>query len=213
MQIFFTVLLWVFLALLGILLLLLLMPVCVSVEYDYTKLTVLLRVLGFKFTLYPAKEKAEKAPKPAEETPETPPQSDEKPKQKPTLPTLEQISGLVSTANGAIRLLLKGVFFRKIRIVYPYHQEDPADTAIGYGKLQAYLGGAIATLRNFLHLSFKELSIIPDFANEHKYHRYFYCNIWSSPLIIVIVGIYAAKRIFKEKLIPMKRKPHKKKSV
>ncbi|MEG0877553.1 MAG: DUF2953 domain-containing protein [Oscillospiraceae bacterium] len=203
MQAFLSVLLWIFIIIVAIILLLLFLPVCVAVKYDYDELTVKLKILFLSFTLYPMKEKEQEEKDAQEEPPQSP---QPKKKQKAKFPDFEKLAGLVSTAGMAMKIIFKGIYFTKATIIYPVHCEDAADTAINYGKTHAYLGAAIATLRNYLHISFKELNIIPDFTGEYKYRRYFYCNIWGTPFIIVVAGIYAFKRILKEKLIPMKPK-------
>lgn len=204
------ILLWVFVALLSIVVIVLFLPVCISVKYEYEKLTVHLKILFLKFKLYPQKQKEteqEQAKEQSENKEEKPSkeQSDKKQTDEKTVTenktkqknsvlgkiTFEKVVEMIKTATGAIKIVLKAIRITKIEIVYPVYKDDPAVTAISYGQTQAYLGGAIATLRNFLNLSFENINLIPDFNNEYKYRTYFYCNIWGNTFIIVVAAIYA----------------------
>ncbi|MEG0763003.1 MAG: DUF2953 domain-containing protein [Oscillospiraceae bacterium] len=196
MQIFLMILAWICIIILAVLVLFLALPICLKVKMDYDKFTVKLRILFLSFNLYPTKkEKVE------QEQEQDQSQNVQNKKKKNKKLTLDKIIGIISTAGGAIKIVLKGLFIKHIEIVLPIHEENPADTGIAYGKAQAYLGSTVATLEHFLHLSFKKINIIPDFTGEFKYTRYFYCNIWGTPFIIVIAAIYAFKRIYNEKLL------------
>ncbi|MEG0617193.1 MAG: DUF2953 domain-containing protein, partial [Oscillospiraceae bacterium] len=190
------ILAWICIIILAVLVLFLALPICLKVKMDYDKFTVKLRILFLSFNLYPTKkEKVE------QEQEQDQSQNVQNKKKKNKKLTLDKIIGIISTAGGAIKIVLKGLFIKHIEIVLPIHEENPADTGIAYGKAQAYLGSTVATLEHFLHLSFKKINIIPDFTGEFKYTRYFYCNIWGTPFIIVIAAIYAFKRIYNEKLL------------
>lgn len=198
MQIFLMILAWICIIILAVLVLFLALPICLKVKMDYDKFTVKLQILFLSFNLYPTKK--EKVEQEQEQEQDQSQNVQNKKKKKKKL-TLDKIIGIISTSGGAIKIVLKGLFIKHIEIVLPIHEENPADTGIAYGKSQAYLGGAVATLEHFLHLSFKKINIIPDFTGEFKYTRYFYCNIWGTPFIIVIAAIYAFKRIYNEKLL------------
>ncbi len=199
------VLLWIFLTLLGLLFLALVLPVCLQVEYKNENFTAKLRVLFFRFTLYPPKEEAPPAPEAeppcakAQEEPDAKPAKAKK-KHKRSI-TVDDIVAMVSTAGAAMRIILRGIWFRRIRLVLPIAQESPDQTAIAYGKAQAYVGGVVATLRNFLNLHFKSVKIIADFNHEFTNQTYFYCNIVATPFIIVVAAIYAFFRLREEKVL------------
>ncbi|MEG2930359.1 MAG: DUF2953 domain-containing protein [Ruthenibacterium sp.] len=162
-------------------------------------ITVKLRVLFFTFTLLPIKEKPV-TPQEQPPQPEPVPQA-EKPKKKAESITLETVLGIVSTAGAAMRIVLRGLWFTGIRIVWPVQGDTPADTAVAYGKTQAYFGGVVAALRNFLNLRFKKVDIIADFNEEYTDRTYFYCKIGATPVIMVVVGIYALVRLKRENIL------------
>lgn len=215
MQIILSVILWIFLGLIGLFILALFLPVCVSVEVDYDKPKAWLKILFFKYQIYPMKEKTKKtkdkkpdtakehtdAKQTQAEKAQQEQQEPEQPKLKLPKLSLEKIIAMIKAGGTAIKIIFKGLYFTKIQIVYPVHDDDSAQAAILYGQTQAYFSGIAATLQNFVHLSFKSVSIIPDFTNEHKYRRYFYCNIWSCAFIILVAGIYALIKLKKENAI------------
>lgn len=212
MQIILSIFLWILLALLILLLILLFTPVCVAVEVDYNKPKVWLRVLFFKFLVYPMKEKPEKDTATKEKTVEEKANIDKKASKKKSGKqstrkklefelSVDKIISMLQAAGDAIKIIFKGLFFTNIQIVYPIYEEDSAQTAIAFGQTQAYFGGVAATLQNFINLSFKSVDFIPDFTGEHKYRRYFYCNIWSCAFIMIVAGIYALIKLKKENVI------------
>ncbi|MEG1011104.1 MAG: DUF2953 domain-containing protein [Ruthenibacterium sp.] len=247
MHVFLSVLGWLLLALLGLLILLLILPVFLLLEYKGdaswnaaplkeakagracenallqaetspkrhaenpagekrqgepcadASITVKLRVLFFTFTLLPIKEKPDK---PQEQPPQAAPVPQaEKPKKKAKSITLETILGIVSTAGAAMRIVMRGLWFTGIRIVWPVQGDTPADTAIAYGKTQAYFGGVVAALRNFLNLRFQKVNLIADFNGEYTDKTYFYCKIGATPAIMVVAGIAALVRLKRENIL------------
>ena len=202
MHTFLMVLLWVFLCLLGLLVLLLIVPVQVAVEYKEGAFTAKLRVLFFlRFGLYPAKEKpqSKKAGQDAEKKEKD--AQDEKQKKKKTDFTLESAAELVSTAGWLMRIVFKILRFTDITLCWPVHREDAAETAMAYGKTQAWLGGILGTLQNALTLRFKKLTVFADFTGEMKDRRYFYCKIGAAPFIMVAAALYALVHLKSERVI------------
>lgn len=209
---------WALLALLAVLLLLLLTPVRVEAELKYDKPFVRVKVLCFSFRLWPLKEKKEKpAPQhlagqePAGQEPAAPPQKADGPAEKesreaPKPPAgkakpkkkglgLAELTELVSTAGWLMKIVFKVIKFRDIKVVLPIHREDAAETAIAFGRTQAYLGTALGALQNFLDLQFKQVELIPDFTGSYKYRRYLSCKIVATPFIMVTAAVYAFIRL------------------
>lgn len=208
---FWTVLGFLLLGLLVLVLLLLLLPVSLLVEFKQERLTVKLRILFLTFPLYPRRKKASEEPVKVEQV--TAPAAEEnlraeqavsldgdepKPRRKITLSDLTKF---VSSAGRIMRIVLKLIQIRDIRIVYPIRGEDAAQTAIQYGRFHAYLGSTLGVLQNFLNMRFKQVDILPDFNNNCKYRRYFYCKLQAIPFIIVIAALYALARLKGDKLI------------
>ncbi|MDD3429981.1 MAG: DUF2953 domain-containing protein [Oscillospiraceae bacterium] len=214
MAVLFIVLKWlgiILLCLLAVLILLLIFPVWVHVEYNCGKFMVKLQVLFLRFKLYPAKSKtvkqlekdaekeAKKAAKKAEadaekgQEPATP-----KPKRKITP---DVILDIVETAGWAMKKLFKALKIRNIIFIMPVHGEDAADTAEKYGKMNAYMGGTVAALQNFLNMKFTGLKLIPDFTDEFKDKSYISCKVGILPIVIIAVCIYGFIQLKNRKVI------------
>ncbi len=172
------------------------MPICVKPEYKNETFTVHLTILFLRFKVFPLpkkeKKKVEKVEKKAEETTE----KAEKKLKKSKFPImLEDISTIIATATGAIKIIFKGIYFNKIRIFYPVYKENADQTAIYYGQLQAYVSATFACLQNILNLRFKSVKLVADFNNELSKNTYLSCKIYASPIILIIAGIYVFKEL------------------
>lgn len=103
-----------------------------------------------------AERAAKEAKKPKKETP---------PRKKAKL----TLNILVTILRGAGRLT-KAVFgslrVTKIRVCLGVRGEDPADVARSYGKLNAWLGGALGLLDRFLYLDFEQIRLVPDLGPD-----------------------------------------------
>lgn len=202
MQLFFTILLWILGILLAVLLLLLICPVWVWLRLDYDKFSAKVQILGFKFTVYPLKEKPEKEKK--EPVQQEPPKKKAVKKRSPSKRfqlTAEKIVGLIETAGGVMHRLLRALKIRNICVLIPLEGEDAADTALFYGKFSAWFYGGIALLQNFLDMKFESIELIPDFGGDNKYRRSFSCKIGTCPLIILGIAIYAFRMLRKEHIL------------
>ena len=198
-HIIWSVLLWLLVALLALLILCLVLPVFVLVEYKNKQFSAKLRVLFLTFQLYPSKKQPEEKPV-AEKSEENPSEKPKQQSQKKKI-TLDKIMQIFSVAGSGVKMLLRGIFITGIRINYPVYREDAAETAIAYGQTQASLGTAVGLLRNFVRLRFKKVNIFADFDNTHNEEEYFYCKIGATPFIMVSVAIYVFTRLKSEKLL------------
>lgn len=206
MHIVWTVLGWVLLTLLGLLALALVVPVFVDLEYKDKKFFAVLRLFfWWKISLYPMPEKPDR-PKPEAKKQDGADAADKEKSARKPVPkiTLEMVWGLVSTAGAAMRIVFRSLWFTHIRVVWPVHEDTPAETAIAYGRTQAYFGGAVAALRNFLNLrKFEQVDILADYDDKFSESTQLACTIGATPVIMVIAGVYALVRVFKERLLPL----------
>ena len=208
---------WIALAFLCLVLAVIFTPARLVLELRYDTFTAKLKVLCFTFSIYPRKKEKhadqKREPRQEQQTQgmEKNLQSDKQKKQvaadahtksektasqkKNTLPTLRELAQLCSTAGALMRALLHSVHVRDVTAVWPVHYEDAAETAIRFGRMQAYLGSALGVLQNFIDIQLKQMDIIPDFTGEHKYRRYFYCKIQATPFIIGVTGIWALVKL------------------
>lgn len=215
---------WTLLGILALLILLMLLPISLQIEYAAQKLVVRVRVLFVCFRVFPIKEKtdeqnevqeakkqqkqekkkakAEKkkqkeAAKKKKSDEPTDEEIEEKPKKKRSIEELVLLGQQVlgSGVKGG-KFIFKHIHLKDVEIVLPVYDEDAAQTAIKYGKAQGILAGAYALLQNFTHITYKRLAVIPDFLNQYKEETTFACKIEASPIIILIGTIIALRQYF-----------------
>ncbi len=212
-------LLWLLGILLAILLILLFVPVAVWLEYSGGVFTVKVGMLGLRFKVWPQKplteeqqrkkdEKAaaKKARKEAEkkakgavtQTEGDGPKAKNEHRAKLTLEA-------VCTMAGAAGRLLKGVFgalrFRHIRLWLPVAGKDAADTAVQYGKMQAWLSPIMGFLNQFFWLDVDQMHLEPDFTGKLKGSEHFSCQITARLFIMLVAGAAFVYTLFKEEII------------
>ena len=198
MHIFLIVLLCIVAVLVVLLLLLLFVPAQLLLEYKDDDITAKARVLFLTIKLYPRKQKPAKEPpqpKAEEKPPEPQPQ---KPKKKITL---DKLTRAVKTAKGAMKIIFGRMKISFTKIVWPVYDGNAADTALAYGQLQAYVGGALGVLQQILNISFKSADIFADYDNIHEKERCIYCKIGATPFIMISAAIYVYTHLKRDKLI------------
>ena len=160
------VILCVILLLLG---LVLFTPILVRAIWE-EGLRVRLRVGPVKLQVYPPK-KEEKGDKPPEEKKEP---KEKKPKEKPAKkrkpPTAEQILYLLETLppvlGRALRRVGRRVRIGPLKVWLLLSAEDPADTALLYGRVEAALMAALPILHRHLAIRDQDIRIYPDFEGN-----------------------------------------------
>lgn len=192
---------WILLGLLALVAVLLLVPLAAELTYDAGGFRARVRILGIPVRVYPLPAFVQrlldrKKRKPAPEA-EKPPQP-AKPKKKLTLSDLVE---LVSTAGGAMRLVLRGLWVYGIRAVVYVHKDDAAATAIACGQTQAGIHSGIAVLRNFLHLHFRQLQVFADYDGSRADDGTFSCGIAAVPVVLLIAALWALARLSREKIL------------
>lgn len=190
---------YILLGILAVLILLLVLPVTAKIQYNQQQLTIKLRVLFLVFKLFPQKEKPVKEKKPRKKAKEKPDEPAKPQKEKPRKTLSQQIrfiKKLAGSAQGALRFILRHLYISKVRLVWPVHAPEAADTAVQAGRMQALVGSARAVLQNVMHVSYKQLEIVPDFTGLMELEPYFSCNVSASPVIMVIAASIFATRLF-----------------
>ena len=91
--------------------------------------------------------------------------------------------------------MLRFVRVDDIELCLPVHEEDAAQTAIQYGRIQAGLGTLVAVLRNVVRLDFKKVNIFADFDGVGEKQAAFSCKIGAPPVIIAVAAIWAYLRL------------------
>lgn len=205
------IILWIIVGFFALLLLLLLVPVALYVDYQKKAVTLKVRVLFIKVRVFPAKEKdpekekrkaerkkAKEAKRAAKTTKKQPAQQQPEEKPKRTLEqTLELVRRLVSAASPAAKFVFGRLRVRDVELVLPVHGEDAAQTALNFGRLQAVLYGIYAALQNFANITYRRLNLIPDYMNQYGDDLIFSCKIMASPVIMLIAAGIGLKQYIK----------------
>lgn len=201
--------LWIVLKILGILLAVLLalvlivlfLPITVKLHYEQGNFTVSAGTLGLMFQLLPQKEKKKtkkpKAKKCGKKTGSDKPQKVQQPSSKKLHLSVNVICELVRTAGWLLGRILAGIRVHDLRLRLPVHGSDAADTAIQYGKTNAWLYSALGVLQNGLDIRIKELALVPDFNGEKQGTELFSCKITSRLIIMLVVGVRALMQLKK----------------
>lgn len=139
------------------------------------------------------------APKPQKQASaaKQPPKRKERDMPSRLLSILSTVKELIGIAGGALRRLLAGIWIHRICIVLPVHKGDAAETAIQTGRIHSAAGASLGVLQNFLHLSFKQYQIEPDYTGERQDEAFFSCKITSSLIIMLIVAVWALPKVLK----------------
>lgn len=160
------IILGILLAILLMLAVLLSMTVQVRASYDQGDAELWVRFGPLRFQLYPVKprgEKKKREPKPPEE-PEKPPEK-EKGKKRSLSPeqifyTLETLPPILGRALGRLG---RGIRIEPLRIHLLIAGEDPADTALLYGRAQAALAAWMPAVRRRVRIRGEDIRLFLDF--------------------------------------------------
>lgn len=148
---------YIILVLLALVILLLCIPVAVVLIYRTDEQPqAYLRWLFLKFDLQPREPQE---PGPAKKAGHKPA------KRKPM--EFTELAGaaldLLSSAKGGTKLLIRRFRIYKLRLRMMVAEDDAAETAISYGKVNAAVYGAYAFAQNFLNMDRPDIEIRPDF--------------------------------------------------
>lgn len=166
----------------------------------------------FAMQVIPAKEKKEKEEKQKEKKPKSD-ESPEKPKKEKRKMTLEEIIDMiidyVKKYGPGAKMILGNIRFHRIELFWKISGEDAADCGIKYGRICAYLSGALGFFRNLTRIEKTKMKVYPDFiATEDEIYGGF--DIEFNPLIVIIGALRMAFVFLKDMLKGMKNKPETK---
>ena len=159
------VILCVILLLLG---LILFTPILVRVMREEEGLLVRLHVGPVKLQVYPPKEEAqqplEEEEKPQEKKTKAKPAKQRKPLTKEQI--LYLVEKLPPILGRALRRVSRRVRIGPLKVYVLLSEEDPADTALLYGKVEAALMAALPVLHRHLQIRDQDIRIYPDFQGS-----------------------------------------------
>jgi len=147
--------------------LLLILPVTVYIEYNGE---VGVKVRYLFITFFPNKPKKAKRKKPKKRKKSE--KSEKKPKKKLGFSEIRQI---YENAKAPVKKLINSTRVG-LSLVFVIGGEDAAKVAISYGIQSALVNGALAFLKEAVILEVKQISITADFMKEESY-RFFKCSV------------------------------------
>lgn len=155
---------WVLLALAALLIVFLQIPVKIRASYEDGAPLLWFRYGPLKLQLFPAAEKGEKEKKkPPKEKPKK-----EKEKKPGAKINMEQILYALETLppilGRALRRTGRSIRFQPLKVYVLVAGEDPADTALLYGRLEAALYGAVPVLERVMRIKDEDIQLFLDFS-------------------------------------------------
>ena len=140
----------------------------VRVTYSQGELTLRAGYGPLSVRLYPPEPKKEKRPKKAKKKKEQEPEEEEKSREKRRLSitseqilyTLETLPPILSRALGRMR---RGIRIQPLKLHLLIAGEDPAGTALLYGRAQAALAAGMPFLRQAVHIREEDIRLFLDF--------------------------------------------------
>lgn len=158
---------------LAVIVLLAILPLGASVKYDESGPLVRLIAGPVRITLFPTKNRDEKAKKPPKEKKA---KTDKRPAEKKTSAGEKKTGGKLTDFLPLVRLVLDFLrdFKWKLRVNRLEMKlimagDDPCDLAVNYGKANATLGNLVPQLEKFFVIKKRDLQVECDFTAEETY--------------------------------------------
>lgn len=186
--------------LLAVLVFLLIAPVSVQISLK-EEWQVTLRYLLFRFRIYPPKEKKEKTVHPAKKIASAVQDKPVHPKK--GFQELRRIVNLwldiLHSLSKPLKKLMKGITFYNIQLKMTVSGEEPSETAVVYGKYNAWLYGATAALKNFFRIKNTDYQLIPLFAQEEEIF-FLKAKARVMPITLLVAGLLFGWNLIKTQL-------------
>lgn len=154
-----------------ILAILLLMPIRVRIAYQDGSTTVKLSAGPIRRSLYPPAEEPEKEPteEPLKKAEKKAKKKADEPKKKRRI-NREQILYLLEKGpkilGRAIKRLGRRIRICPLKLYLLVAAEDPADTAILYGRISGGLSACLPELHRHIHIDDQDIQLFPDFSQD-----------------------------------------------
>ncbi len=199
----------IFGGILALILALLMVPVHITADWN-KKLSVKVRYLFIKKTLFPMEKKEEPKEKEEEIKPTEKQTTKKKKKHRLTLEeTIDKIIDAVNRYGPGAKMILRNIRVHSLELFWKIAGEDAAACAIRYGKICAFLSTALGFFRNFMRIEKSSFRVYPDFTAEKEDIRV-NADVEFNPLIILIgavrIAVAFVKNIFEEKKTKGKNK-------
>lgn len=193
--------LWIILGIFLFILVLLLIPVTLQADTQPIGRRGHL-VLGYAFFRFDLEKLAEQSknkkkavsgqPKPKKE------KGEEEKKNPPQIRKMLQIVlDFISSAAPPCAMVLRHVAVRRLQVSITVLEEDAQQTAVQYGRVCAFCGGALAVLENCLNVKHADIRVTPDFSRDgaqEKGEAHASVKISLLPIIALAGGVRALVR-------------------
>lgn len=194
---------WFFLGLLALIVLVLVLPVTIKLEFRGGELGVWARVLFVRVRVFPRPDKPKKEKKPKKKrTKRKGGEEDAEDKQKAKRSfgeTWAMIKRLAAAGVEALKPFIRHLRINAVQLVIPVHADEAADTAVRCGQVQAAVGVVRGWLDGRLKVRFKRIVVIPDFADQYGKELFFACKICFSPGIIFVMLFKFLRRYLRKR--------------
>lgn len=117
--------------------------------------------------------------------------------------TFDQMVTAVKGLGAMGKRIVNGLKVKHIRLYLPVTGEDAADTAIQYGKMQAWLHAGLGVLNRAIWLDFDECRLEADFLAKGEKKSRFSCQISARLLIMVIAVTRFVWLLWKANILPV----------
>lgn len=111
----------------------------------------------------------------------------------------EKLLALLRTAKGGLRLLFKGIWIT-VWLRWPVRAEDAAQTALRYGKANAWIGGVAAVLSHLFQFRLRQLELAPDFLGDKQGKGEVSCRITASLPVLAAAAVWTLVQLKKQKV-------------
>ena len=147
-----------------------------------------LKFLMFKFVLVDEKNKKDKTKKVKEDIKKT---DEIEVKIKEDIPKFDpkdllKFKNIVGKVSKSVRKLLKKIYVNDIEIDMSVSKEDPFETGMYYGKVNAFVYSFMSFLNNAFNLQYKSVKIYPNFEKVEN-NLMVNCNLTFRPIFGIII--------------------------
>lgn len=199
----------IFFGILLFILAVLMIPVRAVADYKEEKFSLKIKFLFFfSYTVFPMKEK-KKEEKPKEEPQKAAEKTPEKKKEKrKMLPDeiVDMVIDIVNRYGPGAKMILRNIRFHRAELYWKVGAEDAAACGIKYGRICAWLSGALGFFRNLMKIEKAKIRVFPDFICE-KDEIYGGADIELNPLIVIIGALRMAFVFIGDMMKNMNKKP------
>jgi len=151
-----------------------------------------LKWLFIRKTLYPeTKEKKEKEEPEKKSEKKAEPKNKKKKNKASAQEVIDNVLDYIKRCKGGALMILRNIRVSLLKMDWTIAADDCAECAIRYGKMNAYIYGALASMENIIRIKRADIRLVPDFtAAEEKFSIQAVISL--TPLIVIIGAVRMA---------------------